>query len=248
MALLDQRYSVRLPLPDLIVRGRSHALYAPVYLDGELEVPSSATVTVYDATNTAVISAVAASITNGIATYTIGSGDLSSYAVGEGWRVEWAVTLSSGEVLYPRNDAALVRNGLWPVVTDRDIARRVPGLSPTGRVPQTKAVSYQDALDEAWLEIQLRLIARGNRPNLILEPSALRQPHLFLAIALVLEDQEIRSQPVFEAKAQQYRAMYEQAWSELAPRYDTSDDGYADTRRRPAAATVWLCGGDRSTW
>lgn len=245
MALTDQRYTVRLPLPDLIVRGRSHVLQAPVYLSGSLVTPDSATVSVYDATNAAVVDAAAATITGGVATYTIASGDLTSYSLGDGWRVEWVITLDSGEILTPRNDASLVRSGLWPVISDVDLARRVPGLSPSAAVQLTRATTYQDAIDEAWVEIQLRLIAKGNRPNLVMEPSALRSVHLYLALALVMEDQELRSAPVYEQRAQAYRDAYERAWAELSPRYDSDDDGVADTRRRASAATIWLCGGDR---
>jgi len=243
MSLTDQRHTVRLPLPDLIVRGRDHIVYAPVYLDGALVAPSSATVTLYDASGTAVLSAVAATVlAPTIARYTITAATTTSLTLGERWRVEWAITLSDGTVLRPRNDAALVRNGLWPVISDVDLYRRVRALDPGGTAPITAATDYQDELDEAWTEINLRLIALGNRPNLIMEPSALRQAHLYLTLALIFEGQlASRIDQAYRQDAVEFRRQYEAAWEGVSPRYDVGDAGAADTRRRALTPSIWLC-------
>lgn len=245
MALTDQRHTVRLPLPDLIVRGRSHTVYAPVYLSGALVVPILPTVSLYDPSNTAIVSGAAASVTNSIATYTFAAGDLTAYALGERWRLEWVLPLTGGGTLYPRNEAALVRHALWPVVTDADVIRGRHSL--TGSHPITTETTYQDYLDEAWTTIQRRLIRLGNRPNLVLEPSALAEPHLRLTLAMIFEDLRTRLNNAWETIAKEHRAAYEAAWSELNPRYDTSDDGFADPNRRAAQPTVWLSGGRGGT-
>lgn len=249
MALTDQRHTVRLPLPDLIVRGASHTLYAPVYLDGKLVAPASATVSVYNRANTAVISAQSATVSSRIATYTIAADTLASYDYEEAWRVEWTITLQDATVLYPRNDAALVRRGLWPVVTDVDIIRRVPSLDAAKGV--SPRPDYQSFLDEAWTEIQLYLIGRGNRPNLVLEPSALRGPHLSLTLALVYEDlrtrlndnyaqdQRVQLSEFYATEAKRYRDAFDAWMSGFSPRYDSTDSGQADLDRR-AMPTVWL--------
>lgn len=242
--MAETRHTVRFAVPDMIVRGVSHTLRAPVYLYGALVVPASATVSVYDAGGVVRVSAASATITSGVAMYTIGSGVLTGQPLGERWVVEWAITLTGGAVLTPRNDAALVRNGLWPVVTDLDLIRRVPSLSTQDGRGATSNVSYQDALDEAWNEIQLRLIARGNRPNLILEPSALRMVHLHLAAALVFENESSRLGTAHAERAAMHRAEYEQHWTELNPRYSVTDEVTADVRRRSATPTISLSGGD----
>jgi hypothetical protein len=141
MPLTDQRHTVRLPLPDMIVRDRAHTVAAPVYVDGTTAVtPASWSVAVYDPSNTSVETGTGSS---SAASHTIGSGDLSSYALGDGWRVEWVITLSDGTVLTQRNDAMLVRCGLWPVVGDVDKLARavVDGLVQGGALADDRHVT-----------------------------------------------------------------------------------------------------------
>lgn len=245
MSLYDQRHTVRFALPDLIVRGRDHIVYAPVYLDGAIVVPSSATAVVYDAAGTLVVTLTATVPATGLTYATISAATTTSLTLGERWRIEWAITLSGGTVLRPRNDAALVRAGLWPVITDADLYRRCGALDPSGSAPITSQTHYQDQLDEAWTEINLALIAVGNRPNLIMEPSALRQAHLYLTLALIFEGLlQSRLDDAYRQQGQDYRRQYEAAWSAVSPRYDVTDAGAADTRRRPMSPSIWLCSRD----
>ena len=114
----------------------------------------------------------------------------------------------------------------------------------TGTAKISNATNYQDSIDEAWTEINLRLIALGNRPNLILEPSALRQAHLALSIAIIVEGRlASRLNVAYDEMALRYRREYERAFGALNPRYDEGDAGQADTRRRAAVPTIWLSGG-----
>lgn len=243
MPLPDQRHTVRLPLPDMIVRSRATTVAALVYLDGAEVTPASWALTVYDATNT---SAYTASGSSSAASKSIPANTFSTYSYGEGWRVEWAITLSGGAVMDVRNDAMLVRTLLYPVVSDDDLVRRVPSLG--GSHPITTSADYQDYLDEAWTEIQLRLISLGSRPYLVMEPSALRNVHLYSALALIFEDLRARNADSWEDRAGQYRQLAEQAWGMLSPRYDRDDDGVADTRRQSATASIWLSGGRGNPW
>ena len=244
MSLTDQRHTVRFPTPDLIVRGVNHTIYAPIYLSAALVAPTAAAaVSVYDASNTAIVDNQTATVTGSIAQYTISGATTTSLTLSERWRVEWSLPISGGPTLTPRNDAALVRNGLWPVISDVDIYRRMPSLDPSGSAPIHADTNLQDQIDEAWTEIQLRLIAKGNRPNLIMEPSALREVHILLALALKFDDLASRLDTAYRDEADRYRERFEAAWDGLNPRYDVTDSGEADTRRRAVQPTVWLCGG-----
>jgi len=245
MALTDQRYTVRLPLPDFIVRDRAHTIAAPVYLDGEQVTPSSWSVTVYNASNTSVETG---SGSSSVASHTIGSADLTSETLGDLWRVEWVITLSDGTVLHPRNDAMLVRSGLYPTITDADLLRREPSLDPAGHAPVTRRINFQGYLDEAWTELQLRLLSVGRRPYLVMEPSALRQPHMYLTLSLIFGGESSRLSEAWQEKADRYHEMYSRAWDSISFRYDDDDDGQADTRRKSAQGTVWLNGRDRARW
>jgi len=249
MSLIDQRHTVRLSMPDLIVRGVNHTIYAPIYLDGALVAPTAAAaVSVYDESNTAIVDNQPAAVTGSIAQYTITGATTTSLALSERWRVEWSLPISGGPTLTPRNSAALVRNALWPVISDVDLYRRMPALDPNGSAPIHADADLQDQIDEAWTEINLRLISRGNRPNLILEPSALREVHVLLSLALKFDDLASRLDPAYRDEADRYRERFETAWSALSPLYDVADDGRADTRRRAAVPSVWLssrAGADR---
>jgi hypothetical protein len=247
--LFDQRYTVRLPLPDELVKGRANIVRAPVYLSGQLQAPSSATVSILDAGGTVIVDAASASITGSVATYTTVSTVFDSSVYGEGWVVEWTITLSDGTVLLPRNTASLCRAGLWPVVADPDLYRRERALNPALSGCITSATTYQDQIDEAWTELMLRVILRGNRPALVLEPSALRAAHLTLALARVFGSEGTRLPAAFADRESKYIGEHEAAWNAIAWQYSTADDRIPDERRRPANPTVWLSGGaGRSSW
>ena len=248
MALTDQAYTVRLPLPDLIVRGVDHVLYAPVYLDGNLIEPASPTITIYNAANTAVVSAAAATVTAEVTQYTVPAATTAELQLEEGWRVEWSLPITNGPTLTPRNRASLVRNGLWPVIGSVDINRRVPALDPANPACITTQTDHQWALDEAWTEIQLMIFERGNRPNLILEPSALRRPHLLLALHYRFADLAHRLDLAHQEAAAGYRRDFDQAMAQVSFEYDVGDDGQRDSRRRSGSPTISLMGDRSSTW
>ena len=85
------------------------------------------------------------------------------------------------------------------------------------------------------------LLAVGNRPNLILEPSALRLVHRDLTLALIFDDLASRLNEAYQDQADRFRQHYESGWARLNFEYDTDDSGAAD-QRRAAVATIWLSG------
>lgn len=226
--------------PDLLERGRANALSCPMYASGALVAPDSATITIREG-STVRVDAAAAPISGSIATYTYTPA--ASLTLGEGWVVQWNLTYGSEE-LEIVNEAALVRRRLHPVVTDADLFRRVPALDPAGGAPITSSTDFQDFLDEAWAEVQQRLIDQGNRPNLIMSASATRRVHLYLTLALIFEDLATRLREDYAEQGERYRALYTDAWRDLRFIYDEDDDGVAEepTRRRAARPVVWLGG------
>lgn len=232
--------TARLPLPDLIVQAQEHRLECPLYRDGALVAPVSGTVTVYDANGRAVVDAQAVTITDSVATYTVPAALTSGRARGMGWRVLWSLTLADGSVVTPRNDAALVRTLLYPVVTDADLIARAPALNPAVNHRISKNENYQPFLDEAWLEIQQRLIATGNRPNLVTTPHALRSVHLYLTLSLIFDDLAARMDGHYGERAAHYRALYREAWASLNLSKDVDDDGVADEQAAPAEPIWWF--------
>jgi len=247
MSSTDTNYTARFLLPEQIERGRANALECAVYRDGALITPSAGTVSVYDGGGTALVDGDSVTIASSRATYSLLAATIASSDLGEGWRVEWALDMPDG-VTHPfRNDAALVRTRLYPVVTDADLFRWHPDLDPTASASLAKTgATYQVFLDEAWTTIQLRLINRGNRPNLITSPSALRELHLMMTLELVFRHLSTTGGPggKWAEMASDYAGKTRNAWSELRFLYDDDDDGEVSDphQRRAGQASFWLNG------
>jgi len=252
MALVDQKRTVRFPLPDLIVRNQAHKLSAPVYLDGALVAPTSGTVTVYNRSNTAVISAQAGTVTDSVISYDIGSGDLSAQDLNIGWRVEWTLTMATAPTaLIARNSAALIRFPLNPVVADVDIKRRIRSLDPAAPTVIHREADLQDFIDEAWCELMHFILSIGARPNQIMNPDSLRMPHMYGTILLAGENLETRSNLASTQFVERYQQRYQQALNKLKWEDDPGDDGQSNTpeRLRSAIGSVWLSSrGNGRTW
>jgi len=215
-----------------------------VYVDGALEAPTQAgsTVTIRNQVGDDVVSPAAVTVTGSIATYTVPSATLDAEDLSEGWILEWALVMSDVTHTF-RNDGALVSARLYPSITDLDLFRRETALDPNSSDPMTDATDYQSYIDEADVEVQLRLIEQGNRPNLIVSPSALRGIWLNLTLAIIFDDLATRQYEAFAAKATEYRRRYEQAWNRCNFLYDSDDDGTPDSpdHRVGARPTTWLC-------
>jgi len=242
----DTLYSARFTTPTFIERGRDNVIKCAVYLSGSLVAPSSGTVTVYDEDRAAVVSAAAVTVSGDVAQYTVTAATLDGVSLDDGWQVEWSLAMPDGVTHTFRNDGALVRAALYPVLTDADLYRRVSSLDPSGNDAITNETTFQDPRDEAWTAIQLRLIAMGNRPNLVISPTALREAHLLLTLAYIFEDLSTRLNEAYADRAEMYRRHYDQEFKRLTFKYDADDDGQADAgSRRNAVPTTWLGSGVR---
>jgi len=232
--------------PDYLTQGADNVISCPLWASGALVAPTSGTVSVYDAGNNLVVNAAAVTVAASIATYTIPASVLpSTLARGMGWRIEWSLVVSTITTVY-RNSAGLVKSQLAPVVTDADLFRRVSGLNPAGTAPLSSLTNYQAYLDEAWISLLGKLTGKGNLPHLIMEPTALREPHLFLTLSLIFSDFRTRlDNDKWAEQAKEYDEKYSKAWDGLAFEYDTSDSGQSDGRRkRGANPSIWMGGFD----
>lgn len=233
--------TARFLLPDIMERGRANALSCPLWQDGAEVAPSSGTVTIWDGSGTEKVSAAAVTVVSSVATYSYTPAASEDW--GPGWRVEWSLVVATVTHVF-RNDGSLVRNVLYPVVTDADLFRRHRALDPSSASPLSSVSDFQAYLDEAWATLQGRLIAKGDRPNLILSPSALREPHLTLTLAGIFADFATSLNETYSEMATDYRQQYQDAWADLNFIYATSDDADQGTplNRRAAQPSVWLSG------
>lgn len=232
--------TVRLPSYVAIVRGVDTVLSAPVWASGALVAPTAATARVYDS-NGALFATLAAVISGSIAQVTVLGSTTTGLALGVGWRVEWDLVIA-GAVRTARTIAVLARSVLYPVVTDEDLYGVQPQLRPGSVGALTRETTYQGYLDEAWRQIEDRLLSAGRRPWLVLEPQALRSPHLYLTMALVFESLSIQSAGALGVMAEQYRREYEATWARVSMAYDRDDDGIADDHKVGAGSgSIFLC-------
>ena len=246
MSIADTVYTARFLLPELIERGRDNLIKAPIYRSGALAAPSSGTVSVYDDGSTAVVSAASVTVSGSVAQYTLSAATVASEPFGAGWRVEWALVMPDGVTHTFRNDAALIRRRLYPVVSDADLFRRHPDLDPGDSASLVASgTDYQDFLDEAWATIETKLINMGQRPWLVMSPSAFRDLHIYSTLELIMVHfATTAGDSKWQQLADTYAMKAERAWSDLNFLYDADDDGQIDddNKRRSAVSTVWLCG------
>tara|TARA_Y100000310_G_scaffold290310_1_gene317392 strand:+ start:6290 stop:7021 length:732 start_codon:yes stop_codon:yes gene_type:complete len=242
MSITDARYSFRFQGPEMVEQGRNNLIQCPAYIDGALAEPVSGTITIWNSAGQEVVTAGVVVVTATIATYNLTTVILAAEELSEGWVFEWSLLMPDGIVHTARNDGANVRCRLYPDITDADIFRRESALDPDNGATITSLADFQDYIDEADVEVQLRLRELGNRPNLIVSSSALRQTWLFLVLSLIFEDLSSRLNEAYSRKAEHYRAAYERAFNSANFLYDTDDDGTPDdpTDRKAARPTVWL--------
>lgn len=239
MALGDRQIAARFLLPDHIVRGADTVIACPLYVDAALVEPSSGTVVVYNAASAEVWSE-SATITEGIATATVPSSSVpASLPYETGWRVEWSLTVDGAAQLY-RNAAHLVRSCLHPVLTDADLYQRQTALDPERDACIHGLQTLQPYRDAAWVYICGKLAQKGSLPHLVVDPLALREPHLCLSLALVYEDFSTRLNEAYADKAATYWERFRAEWADLVLQYDTDGDGDVDQPKRPAQGSVWL--------
>lgn len=235
---VDARYSARFESPTLIERGRSNTLQCRVYRAGALVAPSAGTITIYDDSDTAVVSAAAVTITSSIAEYAYNPA--STLTLADSWRVEWALTMPDGNVHKFRNEAALVRCVPANNITEADLYRRVSALDPSGSAPIHSATDFADKIDEAETMITLRLYEAGKRIYLMVSPSELREVRVLLTLALIFEDFSVRLNAAYAEAAANYRNQYEAAWGRLRLTYDTDDDGDPEVGKVAPSAILFL--------
>lgn len=240
------RYTVRQDLPYLLEVGRAVTLTCPVYASGALVAPTSGTVSVYNDTGTAVVDAASVTVSGSIAEYTVLGSTTTDLDPSAGWRVEWLLTLTGGDVIAPRSTAYLVRRRLYPTISDADVAKRVPALATSrGAARPTTLTTYQGLIEEADTEVQRRLIAAGRRPWQVVDAWALRECWLTLTIALIYDSLVAVAGPddPYSERAAHFRALFEAAWTAATVQLDWDEDGTVDNSSRTAVrpSGVWLC-------
>lgn len=238
-------YSARFAVPDFIERAKTQTLELPVYRNGALVAPSAGTFTLLDESGDTVDTG-AVVVASSIATHALDSAAVpATLALSARWRERWVLTLA-GVVHTFYRDAHLVRERLWPVITDADLTRLHSELRSW---LADDASNLQGYLDGTWDEIQLWLLAQGRRPYLILTPWALRQWHLNLALAAVFRDYASSAgDGKYRALADTYDGKAVQARDALVLTYDDDEDGIVDAADEQLAGEAVLMATRPGRW
>jgi hypothetical protein len=241
MSLAEVVYSARFRSTETIERGRTQVLSCPTMRAGATATPSIGTFTLYRPDRTQLVAPSAVTIAGGIATFSLAGGVTTAEILSEGYLVEWALTMPDGIVHTFRNDAAVCRRTLYPVISDTDLLQRHSDLTAL----LGGASSYQSYIDEAFFTIANRLIAQGRRPCLVIQPSALREAHLMLTLHLIFLDFQTSAGDSgrWQALASYYGTAYEAAWGQIRFVYDEADENVVDvTKKKSATSVVWTGG------
>lgn len=242
MSLAETVYAARFRTSETIERGRQQALTCPTQRAGATATPTSGTITIYRPDQTVLVTSAVTIPGGGTATYSLAAATTTAEQLGEGFLVEWALVMPDAVTHTFRNDAAVVRRSLYPVIADADLTMRhsdLPSLLASG------TTSYQAYLDESFATLQGRLISQGRRPYLVIQPSALREAHIALTLHMIFLDFQTSAGDGgrWQALAEHYLRAYTEAWNTLKFTYDESDENKVDpTSKKGAASTVWLNG------
>ena len=229
----------RIDLPALIERGRDSAITLDIYSDASVQLsPTAATVVLYDGTEE-VVASVAATTVGPPISYTVTAATTASRGLSASWRAVWNVTIAGVDYAIGQ-PAYLVRHKLYPVVIDDDLTDRHSDLDALRNSAQM--TSFEPFRLLAWSRIQRQLIAKGNRPALIMDPFALKDLHVFetLAIAFASIAQSL-GDARYATLAQSYREQARAEWSSLVFKYDENEDGRTVPREdRKASPVIYL--------
>jgi hypothetical protein len=229
-------YSVRTSYPDVMQIGRDCTISLPVSRDGATVTPSAATIALYGPGGAAVVATTAATITGGVATFTVsgalltGEGDA---VLGEGWQEVWTLTLPDGSVRTYDREAALARRPIAPAL---DVDDLIDQYSQITAIKGT--INLQAVIDATWGVIVRRWIKSGNLTYLIKSPYVLADCHRELTLARFFRElYQLRNSDNFLQLAQTHQRQYERQWGEINVTTDYDHDGKVDDterRERPA--------------
>lgn len=223
MSSAEVGYTVRVPYPDYLVRGRAQTVTLPLYRDGALVSPtvSGSTFSLLDPNGSTVVSASAITVTGSTATYALTAGDLpATLSLGRGYREVWHLVLPDGSTRDIRRDASLVLYAAYPVIADGDL---LGVYSDLDRQLKSGTTTFQAYIDEGWKRILGRLEAQGVFPECIVTDWSLREVHLELALHLVCLDCARSVGGRWLELAASHKKEFELAWSRL--KFVTSSDG-----------------------
>ena len=230
----DTLVTIRAQYTPVYGRGQANTAAIDFERAGAAVTPSAVLYTLNGETGTAIVDAAAATVASGTASYALTSSHLASTAeLSAGYLERWAITYADGTVQTYERTVIVGRRSLSPPIGQTDIEQRLPNLARQ-RSGNPQVTDYQGYITQAWEEIVGDLVALGVLPNRIVQPSALRMPHMFLTLTLIFESFAMGQgeRGNWLEMARMYRERYERAWSAATAQMDQDDDGVPDDEGR----------------
>lgn len=231
-------YSVAFQTADLLQKDIGGRLLCPIYRDDALVVPSAATLTLKKPDGIVLLTG-SGTIVSSIAGYTVTAGNLSAEDYQMGYRAEWTLTISGADFSF-RNEVGVVRFAPAIPLSDRDLRARHTDLDRY--LGNTGETSWQKWIDESWYQLQRWLIQKGNRPQLIVQSTDLKDLATAWAMVVIFGDLATNvseNDRVYRLR-NEYREELERLKKEVNLQYSTTDESIPDVRRRNTSPVTML--------
>ena len=229
----------RIGLPALIERGRDTAISLSIHnAAGAEQTATAATLTLYDGGET-ILDGVTATSLGPPASHTVTAATTTDRALSSEYLAVWTMTIGGSSYVF-RQPAYLVRHILYPTVTDDDLTELHSDLDALRDT--ANMTTFQPFRERAWEQIQRRLIARGNRPALVLDSWALKDLHTFGALRLAFRDfASSLGDERYAELAAYYDTAYQSEWDAMVLRYDDDENGtISSDERRTGSPVLYL--------
>jgi len=236
----------RRQLPRIVERGVAATLSLDVYSDaGTQQTPASGTVTV--TVGSAVIVDAAVITPAAPSTYALLAAATADQSLSDEYLEVWTVVISGTTYTF-QVEGYLVRRAYHAAITDTDLTDRHTELASF--LTDLDITTYQKYRDEANVELQTDLLAKGRRPWLIFDRAVTRRLHVFKSLALIAADFE---SAIGNGKYARMMKRYEDRYTALLAsdnfRYDRNESGTIDSGAREATAgPVMVTAGPRGGW
>jgi hypothetical protein len=206
-------------LPRFLERAKA-ATVTLTLREGEYGVAvSSGTYTLLDGDRTSIqTGAVTVTAVQGVVSFAVLAASVTVDPADD-WQEEWAITTSAGEVHTFRRDVFVCRRLLYPVVSEAMLVRRVSDLLTICPDPTPH-------LEEAWDDVQTRLIESGRLPYLTFNAWALKRLLLATTLAYIYRNAAtyFENGGRYAMEAEAYRKEADAAFAELRLEIDASEN------------------------
>lgn len=188
--------------------------------------PSGGTISIYDESGQLVVEDEPVVLDNDDLTYEVLPAMVpATLSLSDRWQVRWKVSFPGKPDQLITQPAHLCRSRILPVISDYHLLRRHSDLNNLLPADQP---SWQSYLDDAWEDIQIRLLEMGRRPYLILSPFSLKGVHTAMTLARIFRDLSTYTQGPgkYAELASHYEEEAEKLWGSIRFDYDFDEDGF----------------------